>query len=347
MGLWDSLKDTLLPDKTAPPRKPVPKWTPREDPNVEARKTQEAVFKGAAQQQAQQREEMLGKPGAKAPEGFSAKAEKQAKMDDAELRDRMRDPGLGRKPGEELKPGDLETETRILTDAEYNAMNPNSRYGADANTIIIEALKTGDVDAELKKRLKQLRLPSGKRVLDEYTSLEALVDEQDIKNVLSDEGIAKTLGEALPRLSPFSRPAGESVFKNPRASMVIELSEAARSLSKRLPKNALRAGFDVAAAVARNEEASVSTPGFGDTKMDIEIQKMYDLFSTKSTALDELQAHLAEGPKVNPEGFSAFMEYAKLRSQNEKNYAIKPGKGRRTPEEIRKLLGLDRGEDNG
>jgi hypothetical protein len=339
-GDW---KDQVTPFQ--PPPKPLAVADVDEDPNAKVR--EEAVDKQESFDKAlqRQRDEMLQDKGVKAPPGADTEAKKVEAKDNAEVRDRMRDAGLGRKPGEELAPTDVDTGTYDMTEADYNALNDNSRAGVDANTIIEEALRSGDVPAELKARLKQLKLPSGKKVFDEYTSLEALVDDKDIKNVLSDEGIAKTVADAMGRLSPFSRKEGESVFSNPRASMVIELSEAAKELRGRLNKNILGAGFDVAAAVARDPESVAAPEGFGNSERDQMLRAMYSDFMRKATPEDDRRAHLAEGSAMDPSALSAFLEYADRRSQNEKNYGIKLGKKSRTPEEFRELLGLDRGEE--
>lgn len=335
-----------------PVKKPEPTVRERldQDPNAESQETQKNILREVEKQRQQELKEMTGKEGSKTPPGSSAvAAEAQAKADKdaaAEERDRARDAGLGRVPGEELKPADVDQNSYVMTDADYNALNDMSRAGVDANTVIMEALRAGNVSTELRTRLKQLRLPSGKKVVDEYTSLQALVDDKDITNILSDKGTASLMRSMIPLANPVGA-ALSGIEINPlngnrRVGLVTELASAAKELRARLPKNALSAGFDIAAQLQRTPDMDLPA-GWGDTEQDVAIREMFDALSDKSTPMEDIEAYLARGAAAN----SNVLSYVDRRSQNEKNYGIKPGKGRRSPEELRKLLGLDRGDENG
>jgi hypothetical protein len=204
--------------------------------------------------------------------------------------------------------------------------------------------------------LRQIDFHDDSAALDDFLSLDAAIHARDLK----DLGPLKTV--INPATPPAKARRREDVplenAATDRSDLMYGLARNTQSMEHALVRgNQMLQSIQAVAAVERNDDLGFiggvaneppTMPGYGSSDKDAYYQKAFDMLAAKDADKDAILAAL--NTDLHPDQFQEFLAYADNRSANAERYHIglgaTEGVDYRTPEQFRKLLGLDGGGGN-
>lgn len=274
----------------------------------------------------------------------------------------------------------IERTIKQMSQEDYDSLSPQQRAAVDFNTLLTDAVASDKANQDPYKKVKgqaratydaaveeqfgkdrgsdiyapetmavlrQLNLDNTITDLDDYLGLKIAINEEDLKALAPQPN--KPVSDLKPGLVP---------EQGNRADFQSQIASRTTALAETLAKgNQMLANFSTSAKLARGSDRtafggaapSEALPlGFGTDKMDEYFKQAYTELATNPTAAQETLDILRTGLK--PKELDAFWNYADQRSRSSLQYGtplgteedlLEPGDTYTTPQDFRKLLGLD------
>lgn len=265
---------------------------------------------------------------------------------------------------------------RKITEEQYSALDPRQRQAIDFNTQLVRAVRrdrqfsnsvsdaqrekyddtVDDIFAEGRGSehyapetvalLKQIGFSDPNADLDDFLSLDAAIRPKDIRKMAGPE---PTVADAM-------RPDPQDQVDSPvqdRLNLSRQLAAHTGRMQATLAQGQqLLQTMNATATSARNglvtsfggQASKVrTTPGFGRGPRDAYFQ---GAFATLANSAEDVKGVLATLNAKHPEDYQAFLDYAATRLANAERHGLElggvPDVKYRTPEQIRKELGLEK-----
>lgn len=241
--------------------------------------------------------------------------------------------------------------------------DPNKRqqkeYDTQVESIFGEDGGSDTYAPETLGVLKQIDFSNHEADLDEFINLQAAITAKDIRRDLTEHPPLLAVEDRTTK--PWEAPATDPA--QIRTDIVSQLATQTQKMQEALVKgNVLLQSVNATAAVGRNSFLAAvggkindpqTLPGYGDPQLDANgqpanidayFQQAFRLLAEKDGEADRDQILANMNEVLSPQEFQQFQTYADMRSTNADRYNIPlvDGDGQyRSPEQFRKLLGLD------